>query len=331
MDTARASAAADSESAGRDMNGTGRWETSEGGAIRTRANMRPHRPGAPGRPVGPRANASGRTPDLPRTGPTAVTARIRVCSPNRPQIGMGERFSSGTAGIASAGGGTQEGGGMKNTRMLFTAGVAALVGLWAIACHDGKTPATPEHVHATAVVSLNQSSVTLKAGEHATLMAQPTCSCGEVLPSAVTWTTSDPAVALVADGEVTAVSFGSATVTATADGKSATATVVVQPNGTVVGSLGGVVSSADGAVVLDIPAGALATATDITITAVDNAVFSGDTQFLPGTGYEIKPAGTTLNVPVTLRLGFNPANLPSGVFQEQLRLRERDRTQNQWR
>jgi uncharacterized protein YjdB len=218
---------------------------------------------------------------------------------------------------------------MRNLRLLFVAAVAGV--FLAVGCHDNH-PTTAQHVHATATVALSQTAVTLKAGEHAALSAQPKCSCGEVMPSTVTWASSNTAVATVdATGDVVAVSFGSATITASADGKSGAATVTVEPTGTVVTSLGGSVASSDGAVVLDVPAGALTTPTDITITPVEDATFGGDSLYLAGTGYEIKPTGLTLQQPADLRLRYNPAQLPAGVLQEQLRIRERDRQQNQWR
>ncbi len=217
---------------------------------------------------------------------------------------------------------------MKSLRIMIVAAVA--VGLWGVACRDN--PSTPQHQHVTALVALNQTAVTLKAGEHASLTAQPKCSCGELMTSTVSWASSNESVATVtATGDVTAVAYGTAMVTASADGKSASATVTVEPSGTVVTSLGGVVTSADGAVTLDVPAGALTVPTDITITREEDAAFGGDAQYLAGSGYEIKPAGLALQIAAQLRLRYDAANLPTGVFQEQLRIRERDRVQNQWR
>ncbi len=218
---------------------------------------------------------------------------------------------------------------MKRLRYLVTA--AAAGAFWALACSSDQHPTTPEHVHSTATIALSQSAVNLAAGEHVTLSALPKCSCGETVNSAITWSTSDASVATVAAGEVVGVAYGSATITAAADGKSATATVQVAPSGTVIGAAGGVVTSADGNLVLEIPAGALDANTDITITPLDDAAFNGDPSFLAGTGYDIQPAGVTLHAQVQLRLRFDPAHLPAGVFQEQLRIRERDRVQQQWR
>ncbi len=219
---------------------------------------------------------------------------------------------------------------MSRARILFAAGAAAAVGLWIGACHDTKTATTPEHVHATAQVLLSQSTATLKVGGHVSLSAQPTCSCGEVVPTTIAWLSNDESVATVTAGQVTGVALGTATITASADGKSASATVTVEPNGTVVTALGGTVTSSDGAVFLDIPAGALDAPTDISIEPVADAEFGGDAQYVPGSGYEIKPAGLTLKQTAQLKFGVETWNLPNGVYAQQLRIRERDRTQNQW-
>ena len=65
-------------------------------------------------------------------------------------------------------------------------------------------------------------------------------------------------------GLVTAVTAGSATVTATAEGKSAAAAITVAA-GAVIGAAGGSVTSVDGNATVVIPAGALSQATPISI------------------------------------------------------------------
>ncbi len=76
-------------------------------------------------------------------------------------------------------------------------------------------------------VTLDQTAVTVVIGETATLKA--TVKPGDATDKTLTWTTSDEKVATVADGVVTAVAEGTATITVTtANGKSATATVTVK-------------------------------------------------------------------------------------------------------
>lgn len=79
-------------------------------------------------------------------------------------------------------------------------------------------------------VQLDRATMTLKAGDNDTLIA--TVSPEDATDNSVTWTTSDPAVATVENGVVTAVAVGTATITATTtDGnKTATCTVTVTEN-----------------------------------------------------------------------------------------------------
>ncbi len=76
-------------------------------------------------------------------------------------------------------------------------------------------------------ISLNQSSVTVKVGGTAVLTA--TVSPSNATNQKVNWTTSNPAVATVSNGVVSAVATGTAVITATTvdGGKTATCTVTV--------------------------------------------------------------------------------------------------------
>ena len=77
-------------------------------------------------------------------------------------------------------------------------------------------------------VTLDQSTLTLKAGgDTATLTA--TVSPDDATDKTVTWSSDNEAVATVANGVVTPVAAGTATITATAGGKSATCAVTVNP------------------------------------------------------------------------------------------------------
>lgn len=75
-------------------------------------------------------------------------------------------------------------------------------------------------------VTLDKTSVTLQVGGEETLTA--TVTPDNATDKAVTWSSDNTAVATVANGKVTAVSAGTATVTATAGGKSATCAVTVE-------------------------------------------------------------------------------------------------------
>ena len=74
-------------------------------------------------------------------------------------------------------------------------------------------------------VTLNKTELTLEVGGEETLTA--TVAPDNATDKTVTWSSDNAAVATVENGKVTAVSAGSATITATAGDKSATCTVTV--------------------------------------------------------------------------------------------------------
>ena len=77
----------------------------------------------------------------------------------------------------------------------------------------------------TTSVTLDQTEATLKVGETVTLTATKKPAKNT---KAIKWTSSDETVATVADGVVTAVAAGTATIKATSGAKSATATITVE-------------------------------------------------------------------------------------------------------
>ena len=74
-------------------------------------------------------------------------------------------------------------------------------------------------------ITLDKTTLSLVAGDDATLIA--TVKPDNATDKTVTWTSSDPSVATVADGKVHAVKLGIAVITAKAGDKTATCTVTV--------------------------------------------------------------------------------------------------------
>lgn len=86
------------------------------------------------------------------------------------------------------------------------------------------------------------------------------------------------------------------------------------------GAEGGRIELAGGAVVLDIPAGALPN--DVFFTAVPTTVPPGDQPIVPGTTWDFGPDGLQFAQPVVMTIAYDPATLPPGVVESELRIHE---------
>lgn len=200
------------------------------------------------------------------------------------------------------------------------AGIAALLLL--AACGGGGTSPTPPPPPPgppppipVASVGLSQATAALVPQQTATLVATPMAANGAPLAGrTVTWQSSVSAVATVtSDGLVTALAAGSTVVTATSEGKSASASVEVK-EGAMIGPAGGTVVANGGKLKLTIPAGALATTLPISVAPV--AAPTAPTSVREGTAYQLGPSGTTFAAPVTLTIEYPAAQLDS--FQNML-------------
>lgn len=89
------------------------------------------------------------------------------------------------------------------------------------------------------------------------------------------------------------------------------------PKGTV-GPAGGSFSLAQGTVKLSIPSGALSGEVELTATLASSFPASG--LIVPGSTYDIGPTGTAFAKPVTITITYDPASLPDGVRENELRL-----------
>ncbi len=90
------------------------------------------------------------------------------------------------------------------------------------------------------------------------------------------------------------------------------------PIATGVGADGGTVTGGGGNVEADIPAGALAEDTVIEIEATTS--YPTDPDIVPGAVYEFGPPGTTFAQPVGITIVYDPANVPAGAQEDDLRL-----------
>ena len=119
---------------------------------------------------------------------------------------------------------------MKSFHSVFLA-ILAVFTLLPTGCETPDSPQEPSGPVAVESVTVSPQNLELKVGETATLTAriQPSNAQGTL-----SWTSSNTAVASVANGTVTAVAAGSATITASAGGKSASCQVTVKAAQTVV-------------------------------------------------------------------------------------------------
>ena len=112
-------------------------------------------------------------------------------------------------------------------RITYSGFKAALCALSLTVLSLGCTPKEEPIVDiAVSGVSLSPGSLELEVGQTATITA--TVNPSNATNKTVSWSSSNPSVATVSGGKVTAVATGSATITATAGGKSATCSVTVK-------------------------------------------------------------------------------------------------------
>jgi hypothetical protein len=151
------------------------------------------------------------------------------------------------------------------------------------------------------------------------LTATPKDASGNELSGrTVDWSTSNANIAAVSSsGLVSGVALGTATITATAEGKSGSASIAVK-DGRAVGSSGATVTGLNGAVTLVIPPGALAQLTNVFIEAAQG--LPAEPRLVAGTAVEIGPTGTNFLAPATLTIRYPPANLPAGTHPDSLTL-----------
>jgi hypothetical protein len=206
--------------------------------------------------------------------------------------------------------------------------IATFLGIALSACHNedaalsstpAAAPVTPVTYSVSATVSgLNGTGLVLQnnGGGDITVIANGTVTFASMQASgtayAVTVLTqpSGPAqTCTVASGSGTIAQANVTNVTVTcADNFVPTYTPAAKgdPQGAattqMIDATGGSVTSADGRITLNIPAGALGTATTVTIQPITNTTPNGI-----GLGYRLQPEGTTFGVPVSLTFHLSDA------------------------
>ena len=109
----------------------------------------------------------------------------------------------------------------------FSLAVSALLLIISIACSKDPGAAPEPTTVAVSSIKLSRNAISLSVGETVVLTA--TVSPENASDKSVTWTSSDPNVATVADGKVSAIATGSATITARCGNVEAKCAVTVSP------------------------------------------------------------------------------------------------------
>ena len=184
-------------------------------------------------------------------------------------------------------------------------------------CGDGPTGPPP----AVATVSITPvGTVELVPGGAEMVQVIPKDASGSVLTArTVTWSSSDSSKVTVAGGLITGVAVGTAVITASVEGRTASVDAVVK-EGAVVSSAGGAFTLNGGAVVLTFPAGALASTRNLTV--VPAAAPPANARLLPGTAFDFGPVAATFASPVTITIKYDPSKIAAGSPEAGLQLYE---------
>ena len=189
--------------------------------------------------------------------------------------------------------------------------------LWLTGCGDS-TPQITSSSGKIASVRVTPTAASVVPGEPLQLEATPLDISNNPLEDLpVSWSTSDPEVAEVsADGSITAIHPGQASVTATIEGLSVASLITVDDGG-FLGPSGGTLSALGGTISLVVPAGALDAPRAIRVEPV---VFRDPDATLALAPFRIR-LGVGFTQPATLNVTYDPALAPAGVPESDLGLR----------
>jgi lysophospholipase L1-like esterase len=201
------------------------------------------------------------------------------------------------------------------SRRFFQLALAILaVGL---GCGEGTAPPPPV---SAVVVSPSPATFDLVVGGTGMFTVVTKDAKGTALVDrTVTWTTSDPAKATVAAGLVTGVGLGTATITASSEGVSATVDVKIK-EGAVCGTSGCSFTGSQGAIAVSVPAGAVTQTTNLTVEPASNA--PANPRVLPGTAFNFGPGGAAFPTPPVITIKYDPATVASDSPESGLLLYE---------
>jgi adhesin/invasin len=171
-----------------------------------------------------------------------------------------------------------------------------------------------------ASVVLSPTSVELVPTGTDIIVATPKDAQGNILTDRLTtWSSSDPSKVTVAAGVVTGVALGSATITATIEGVSATTPVVVK-EGAVVSTGQASFTAQNSTVRVDVPAGALTQSRNLTVSPADNPPTND--RLMPGTAFSFGPSTLNFAQPVSITIKYDPTKLTAGSPEAGLQLYE---------
>ncbi len=167
-----------------------------------------------------------------------------------------------------------------------------------------------------ASLALSRDTATLVPAATVQLTATPRDGAGNALSRPVVWASSDEARARVnTSGLVSGVAPGTATITATSEGVSASTRVTIK-DGAIVGAAGASITALAGDVSLVIPPNALSGDVMITLSSAESA----ELRLVPGTAFEVGPLNRALAVPATLTLKYRVERIPTGPPERLLAL-----------
>jgi outer membrane protein assembly factor BamB len=187
------------------------------------------------------------------------------------------------------------------------------------ACSGDGTGPPPPPVPVEAVTLAGAPDDVVLAGTTVQLTATVVGASGIILSDRpVTWQSSDAAIATVsATGAVSVVGMGSVTITASAEGKQASATLDARAGGQL-GPLGGTLRLLDGKITVTAPQGSFQFPTMLLFRPAVSA--PPDPRSVPGTAFEMEPYVLSASPPPSLTLAYDPTRLPAGVTEAGLQL-----------